>query len=972
MDDLADRLARMPPEERTFALEILPQQLVDTGEAEDLHLLLSERAWMHAQVARAGDYGTFLSNVRLARRVAEATGPAAIGHQVRYALLEASINSLSGNIPPYVLAAGLRANLWSTKAALAYARQVPHGTTRVAALTEVATYARARGDGEVAHDALGVAMASLREIDDPSQHAAALRALAPHLPADLLSDALAAAQEIYDQGDRAAVLSALAPYLRGDTLAEALDVVRDMESPDHAAAAFAGLAPYLPRGSLPEALDIVRRCSPRGRAVALAALAPHLTPDLVAETVRAAQDIYSPCYRTAALMALPGYGDADGRMALMRWAIDDAREGSACDSDDRLEGLLALTPYLPPALVVDAFEVALAAGRQIPLDPGDIARVLVTFASRLPAEAQANVVADLQQWSYSLAGYCADILSALAPHLPPDLMLQALETARGIIRETYARDGMLAYHYPAHQVPKALVALGPFLPRELMPEAMAAVRDIENGSARGFAIAKLAPHLSEDELPEAVRLARAIESDAAGDRAMALAALSERGLPWLLDESLTSAQHMQEYDESVIALPALLAHGAALFPEPRRTEVRGAATNTARAIYGARYRAEALAAVAEALPEGSGQAILDEAIAAARDIPRPRDRALTLRMLVPQVRAGRRDDVVAAALAAAEEVEWGGDVDNDLAARAVLLPPLAPYLSEGLVSKALGAARALGDPTMRGRILAMLAPHLAPDDRAVVLGEALAAARAINADDAERGERAVILAAMVPHVPEDQRPPIIVEMLDAANATAEEYRGHLGPLLASLAPHLPPEVLPTALAFARDIWSAHALAALSAEVPEGEREGVLADALAAADALGNPAARAGVLTTLAPMVGDERRGGVVSAAVRAAQQIGFPGGTEDWGRTLMALAPLWAALPQDEAYELWLSMLRVCSSQRRTYFLAQLAGLVPVILALGKEKAVIETISAVWDTCGEWPWASDRPRPSSATGAGEE
>ena len=177
---------------------------------DDLHWLLTEPAWMEAHVAEDGHYGDFLNEVQMAWQVAEKAGQQLeqarsemIARQVRYALLQTSINSLASYMPPEVLIVGLRAGLWSGKAALAYAQQMTHGMTKATVLAQVGAFLREQNEEKLVHEAFASALTGLREIDNAEAHVKALVAVAPHLPLDLLSDALAATQEIYDKGDRA-------------------------------------------------------------------------------------------------------------------------------------------------------------------------------------------------------------------------------------------------------------------------------------------------------------------------------------------------------------------------------------------------------------------------------------------------------------------------------------------------------------------------------------------------------------------------------------------------------------------------------------------------------------------------------------------------------------------------------------------------------------------------------------------------
>jgi hypothetical protein len=110
-------------------------------------------------------------------------------------------------------------------------------------------------------------------------------------------------------------------------------------------------------------------------------------------------------------------------------------------------------------------------------------------------------------------------LTGLAPYLPENLLPEALATAREIGHESDRAE--------------ALTGLAPYLP-EILPEALATAREIGDEYYRAKALTGLAPYLPEI-LPEALATAREI-----GDeyyRAKALQALTKVLTPANVDLS---------------------------------------------------------------------------------------------------------------------------------------------------------------------------------------------------------------------------------------------------------------------------------------------------------------------------------------------------------------------------------------------------------------------------------------------------
>ena len=165
-----------------YGLRHLGAHLAAGGKWEELYELVAlgkeKQPWAEARHAAEGNYAGYLADLDLSWRRAEEEGkdaPAALGRQARCALIESSIHSLAGNIPPELLVAAVEKKVWEPQTALAYARQVA----------------------------------------DPGQRVQALAGLAPHLPPDLkeeaLREALAAARELGDEDARAEALAGLAP-----------------------------------------------------------------------------------------------------------------------------------------------------------------------------------------------------------------------------------------------------------------------------------------------------------------------------------------------------------------------------------------------------------------------------------------------------------------------------------------------------------------------------------------------------------------------------------------------------------------------------------------------------------------------------------------------------------------------------------------------------------------------------------------
>jgi len=362
-----------PQEVSPYLVRALGGHLTRAGAGPEDWLRLVHGAWAGANEALEGAYSLFLHDVTrawwacaAADREAAARGEPApyLGGEVRCALIEASLHSLAGNIPPALLAALVAKGVWTPAQGLAYACQMPDPWQRAEALEELAPH--------LPENLLAQALAAAREIGNEYWRAQTLTTLAPLLPPkqqpQILAEALAAAREIGDEYWRAGALAALAPYLppeqRPQVLAEALTTAKEIEPEYDRAEALAALAPHLPENLLAEALAAAREIRDVPvRAWALAALAPHLPPDLLDQALAAAREIRDERWRAEALAALAPLLPPKQQPQVLAEALAAAREIE--QEYARALALAALVPHLPFGIREQVLRVALVAAGQV-------------------------------------------------------------------------------------------------------------------------------------------------------------------------------------------------------------------------------------------------------------------------------------------------------------------------------------------------------------------------------------------------------------------------------------------------------------------------------------------------------------------------------------------------------------------------------------------------------------------------------
>ena len=337
-----------------YGLNNLATHLYCGEQFDRLRELISE-PWMIARFDGYGySYGGFAADVMLAwqqthqealQHINAGEEPAVIADCVRLALIYTSINSLSGNHVPELVARAVETGLWPVERMWSLAARVPDAYRRIdlylAVLrTRVLTDAQRQQTLDQTLPMLAFVGAS---------HGRVLAALAPELTGDLLQRGLDAARAIGDVGSRTKALAALAPQLTGETREQALQQGLDAARAIGDVEALAALAPQLTgeareqalQQGLAAALSIV---DPEYRGNALAALAPEVTGDLLQQGLDAALALCDVRYRAKALGALAPQLTGEAREQALAQGLTAAL--SIVNPEYRGKALAALAPQL--------------------------------------------------------------------------------------------------------------------------------------------------------------------------------------------------------------------------------------------------------------------------------------------------------------------------------------------------------------------------------------------------------------------------------------------------------------------------------------------------------------------------------------------------------------------------------------------------------------------------------------------------
>jgi hypothetical protein len=894
-----------------YGLHHLATHLARAGRATELHRLLSlpTNTW-YAVHEEAGETPSYIIDIALGWRVAEEDSarllrrrePASsIGLEIRYALMNSSINSLGANLPAALIDALVDKDVWSSARALSYARTIYSGNQRSRALALLANRLSGQEEGEVYREALATA----RNIADRADRARALSSVTAALPTPLreaaIREAIAVTSDVANEAVRADVFMAICRQLSpGDPiLPELMTAVRGMRIDRERFSVLRHLAPLLPnadRSALSaEVRQQLTRLSPTDYRIALALLA----------------------------LCAP----ENERRVLITEALDGdphrSNPSQFVEQDDlRPELMVMLAPVLPDDMMRD----------------------------EIPSEKQVKQKGvDSFQTSGGYGGGFAErtvfiphpiqILASLAPRVPraklERLLPPALDTALAI-QEPAAKAHILCDLIP-------LLTQAQLLSQEELRRIVQAIATVRDYDARDRLAENLAPRLSPDLLREALAATRRISDEEALALAQVKLAVHLLGPSQrqALGKGRESAMQIRDDNSRSWALAQLVA----AWPENERGDLAEDALSAAelaratsrRSLYDEQHRramatrAEVLAAIAPHLPERQLERAFKLALAEELDNGFAKDddivlwdeaSLLALEALAPSLPQSL-------ARKAAEGTRFGFDDDIDdisVIAVGILLPRLEGTHKTRALQAALKAARSMEDQAWstsgfsyypQGQVLATLTPHMSEDERAETLTQLLTAALELPIE-ADRNDE--------------------LPLSEALNV---------------LAPYLSPELAKRALDELRRMGQhpgiARALLILSPYLSERERE----DARRFAAEFGDTDTRVmAAIALAADRYGDDRKPRVQGLIELLEME---QGDDDPWTGRLHDLAQLMLQMPGDQANELWRRLTPKLALRDREALLKDILELAPLIAHLGGTPAVHETCRAIDDVARWWP-----------------
>ncbi len=523
--------------EQTYPRRYLATHLVSGGLLEESFALVAHgearNEWAEARFAQECTYAGYLADLDPAWRWAESDEGWNVGAQIRCALIQSSLRSRVGNVPPGLVVELVRAGRWSPDEALAHILQIPEERQRGEALCRVfpllpsdlrieATMAAremsdpvaraitlahlARQDDSQEHASVAQALDVARSIADDQTRAQVIVEMTTALPDEFTPEALAM---VRDTAEREARLSALAQLagrlpdeLRASVAREVLAGAREIEDEPARSKILCDVATALPARLAFEALSAAREMKDAAaRGLALASLAGRLPARqrtrAAREAWQAAQAMNDDLARAHALADLAEFLPDD----LKREALNVAR--GIANEFTRLFALTALAEYLPGRLKTGVASEALHLMRQIQ-DPMERAMSFMLVGPCLNVRQQSEALNLAREIANPRARGLA--LSRLSPHLSPAPQLSALDAARKI-QDAWAR---------ATALNEMMDVWPDRLRGQIAEEALSAARGIADDWARACALSRLAERLPGELQLEGVGIAGGHSDHAAG------------------------------------------------------------------------------------------------------------------------------------------------------------------------------------------------------------------------------------------------------------------------------------------------------------------------------------------------------------------------------------------------------------------------------------------------------------------------
>jgi hypothetical protein len=650
---------------------------------------------------------------------------------------------------------------------------------------------------------------------------------------------------------------------------------------------------------------------------------------------------------------------------------------------------LLLLPDLPPAMRNGVLQRAteIAQGFETTRDRVQtLSSMAVDLSEQLLAETLQLVEILLhEEKDSSHTSVASEALEQLSPYLPAPLVPKALDLAR-TIEAGHKQVRVLAALLPRLPGPQqhdvlrdaihqacenrhfsALVSLAPYLSEAEWQKSLEMVARGEEGGSRITVLEQLVPHLPQSLLPLVLEIMPPIGDRSEQDKTLAIFVSHLCDLGDYQQEALQAAQQIDDRRLQAKALTDLIPH----LPEHLKDAVLNEALRAAREIPGGSWqglgnglvisRSTALARVARHLSEPLQRDVLEEAVELEVQSQFPAG----LDPLVEGIsRSVLRSHPIALAevsmhLAHAGYIQRALDVvkEVDESCRGQAIEWIVPHLTEPQKQEALDIARVMKDIVSRMRALGSLIHYLAEP-----LQEALETLLAAT-DDRQWIQSVVWL---IPHLHKEVKADMLREgLIRVSRLPVYQERAEC---LEALSHYLVEPLLDVALEISQAIpepqWRDQGMGCLARRLAE---LGQLPQALGVIRSIEDEAMQVCGLAGLAPYLNGHPSllQEVLEMAIAFISNMHFIQGAswlrvfaERWevqAAVMEGFAPYLPPQSRAELYRVWHEMFHQLSTRDRKALLTHLGHYPATLKALGGDGAVAETASAIQDVCRWWP-----------------
>jgi hypothetical protein len=459
-----------------YSLSQYTAHLVEHGQWAELHSLLTRGEkgieWADTRHEIEGSHAGYLLDLNIGRAATMELGAEAIGLQVRYMLIESTIRTLSGNVPPGLVGV-LVPRVWNQAQAIGHVRSLPGDRDRSATLRAIMPTL----DEGHRLEAWNIA----KEIADPNLRIESLSALCALLPLDHQRQLLHEVAGTEDENERARTVAALARHLKSDLQSDALEIVTRIQDEIARTSALVEMAPCLRTDDQEVVLmTVMDMKNERLRCVALGRLAATLPPSVTDAVLGFIDQIETDVIHAKTQMTWVRHWPEDLRLELLGSRLTDKHRAS----DSKLVEILL--PILPDG----------DAKRSLTDFQTGVAAMLARFDWDEPDESAASTLQYIQA--------VRDMLDRILAVVPEETRGAVLNHAR-LAR---SRRRMITF---------VLTGIADSLDESLHTDAIEAARSIRDASSRIRSCARLARCLGEEQgvtlLREALAGAAAIDDE---------------------------------------------------------------------------------------------------------------------------------------------------------------------------------------------------------------------------------------------------------------------------------------------------------------------------------------------------------------------------------------------------------------------------------------------------------------------------